>query len=114
MPRKEIGTTLELINGQLRSYTTLGGYPVFYLDACDNVVCSECATESHLNDEEIDSFKIVGYAINYESEMYCDRCSIKIESAYGEDEPDDSNDYEIYEQETTQDYLINMLPDNDF
>lgn len=102
MKHQEIGTNLELINGKLRSYTTVGGYSIFYLDARDNAVCSECATESHLNNEEIDSFKIVGYAINYETEMYCDRCSEKIESAYGEDE------------ETTQDYLIDMLPDNDF
>jgi len=92
MPHKEIRTTLELINGQLRSYTTVGGYPVFYLDACDNAVCSECATES-LNDGEIDSFKIVGYAINYESEMYCDRCSEKIESSYGEDEETGDKDF---------------------
>lgn len=86
-------TTLELINGKLRSYTSIGGYPVFYLDAKDNCLCPDCATESFLDEDELPDFKVKYGAVNWEGSLYCDRCSEEIESAYGEDENDEDEDY---------------------
>ena len=73
--------------GKLRTYTSVGGYPIFYLDAVDNVLCSGCATESIDEYEEGDDVRDlpkVG-AVNWESVIYCDQCSEQIEAAHGEE-----------------------------
>jgi hypothetical protein len=77
-------TAYILSNGKLRSFTDLGGYPVFYLDRANNCLCAECAQ----NNDEYDQ-PITAVDINWEdSSLYCDQCSERIESAYAEDEVD--------------------------
>jgi len=69
----------------LCKYTFVGGYPLFYLDSRDSVVCRDCAQES-LKDIVV-AFQPIAYGINWEDpHMYCDNCSNRIESAYNEPE----------------------------
>lgn len=63
---------------ELPSGTFPGGYPLFYITSFGNIICPDCANEI-INDEYED---IVGYEINYESEMYCQECSKAINPAY--------------------------------
>jgi hypothetical protein len=60
-------------------YALPGGYPLFYLDKDNNVLCADCANEN----DEFDQ-PIVEYDIHYEGEpLTCDHCGKEIESAYG-------------------------------
>jgi hypothetical protein len=75
---------LNLINGKLPNHQE--GYPVFYMDKKDNCLCPDCANESHADPDAFEKEKPQGAAVNWESELYCDRCSEKIEAAYSDDE----------------------------
>lgn len=51
-------------------YTSVGGYPIFYVDR-DKVYCNLCATD------------VCEGRVNYESiDLYCDSCDEQIEAAY--------------------------------
>lgn len=66
------------LNGKLRSHTTVGGYPLFYLDSDDSCLCPSCADfETDENESGLNAA-----AINWESSMYCDGCGTDIEAAY--------------------------------
>jgi len=73
-------------NGKLQSFAWPGGYPIFYLDSRSSVLCPDCA-----NTEEASVCKtsdIVAADVNYEdNDLYCDECSKRIESAYGDPDP---------------------------
>lgn len=83
----------ESTNGEL-PYTA-EGYPIFYLTADNGVLCPNCANENInlINDEYDTQWYIISYGINYEdTSLYCDHCSKIIESAYGDDEDDQSEE----------------------
>ena len=81
-------TKMRLENGQLPAYAFPGGYPLFYLDKENNVLCQKCANE---NDEF--AAPLVAADINYENaQLYCDQCSKRIESAYADDDAESAND----------------------
>ena len=66
-----------LLNGKLRAYTSIGCYPVIYLDSQGSALCATCATE------EIENIKAA--TANWENpSLFCDGCSQRIESAYAE------------------------------
>ena len=68
-------------DGKLRSYTPIGGYPLFYVTD-NNCLCSNCADN---NDPEYDP--IVAVDVNWEnSDLYCDECSARIDSAYADND----------------------------
>ena len=68
-------------NGKLRSFTSIGGYPLFYYDKEGNCLCPECASS---NDEYTEP--LIGVDANWENpDLHCDHCSERIESAYAED-----------------------------
>lgn len=68
-------------DGKLSSYAWPGGYPLYYLDNENNVLCPKCANKDGMSTE------VVAADINYEDgELYCDDCSERIESAYAEPE----------------------------
>lgn len=68
-------------DGNLPAYAWPGGYPLFYLDAENNVLCPKCANK---NDEY--TAQIVAQDCNWEDpSLYCDHCSERIESAYADD-----------------------------
>lgn len=65
--------------GKLPTYAWPGGYPMFYLDSENNVLCPDCS-----NADGYDA-PVVAYDVNYEDKsLYCDDCSKQIESAYCE------------------------------
>ncbi len=69
-------------NGNLPAYAWPGGYPIFYLDSENNVLCPSCANQ---NDEY--TAPIVAHDCNWEDpDLYCDHCDNRIESAYAEPE----------------------------
>lgn len=74
-------------------YAWPGGYPMFLFTSDGGALCFECAKKEARNilwsirHNMSDGWKVVGCDINYEDTfLYCDHCSEKIESAYGEDE----------------------------
>lgn len=70
-------------DGKLSSFAWPGGYPIFYLDKENSVLCPDCANKS----EEVPQFRPIAAEVNYEdNELFCDQCSQRIESAYGEPE----------------------------
>ena len=69
-------------NGQLDAFAWPGGYPLFYLDRENSVLCVDCARKSDTADE-IDGFKPVAVDVNWEDDsLFCDNCSKQIEAAY--------------------------------
>ena len=100
-----------LDNGDLQSYAWPGGYPLYYLDGCNCVLCPACANASE-NEYKLDLLTDLanwcidpsddGYLfdsrerpvvadINYKDDtLYCDDCNCHIESAYGPS--DDENE----------------------
>lgn len=81
---KKIKKIIEENNNVLPSYAWPGGYPIFYFDAENNILCPSCAME---NDDL--SAPVVDFDINWEdSWLTCDQCGKKIQAAYGEEEYD--------------------------
>ena len=73
----ELATQYDGTIGDLPSYSEYGGYPLFYIDSYNNVLCADCANK----DDEYNG-DIVDYDINHEDDnMYCNDCSRRIESA---------------------------------
>ena len=65
-------------DGKLRSFTSIGGYPLVYVTKDNCCLCHTCATD---NDQDYDP--IVAVDVNWENpDLYCDQCSARIESAY--------------------------------
>ena len=77
---------LTMGGGELRSFSSVGGYPIFYLDENDGHLCPECATEVLADGETLSAA-----AVNWESMMCCEICSGEIESAYGVPGEDDED-----------------------
>ena len=78
---------LRLSNGELPTFSSMGSYPLFYLTDTYDVVCPECAnTEEDFQESDMLGDNLESVDVNYESEcLYCDVCSDRIPSAYGED-----------------------------
>lgn len=73
------------LEGKLVKYTSLGCYPLFYLDGEDNVLCADCANAGEANADE--PVSPVACDANWEDpDLHCDECSARIESAYAEDD----------------------------
>jgi len=69
-------------DGTLPAYAWPGGYPLFYLDKENNVLCPDCA-----NRDVDQSQEVIAADVNWEDDaLYCDDCSRRIESAYNEPE----------------------------
>lgn len=64
-------------------YSSVGCYPLFYLDGEDNLYCSSCAQET----EELEPGTVhpSGHPNWEDPYLYCD-CGTRIESAYAEEE----------------------------
>ena len=68
------------VTGQLPKFTSYGGYPLFYVDSGDVALCADCANANDDYDNEL-----VDYDANCEdTQLYCDHCGERIESAYAE------------------------------
>ena len=72
-------------DGNLPSFAWPGGYPLYYLDEDNNVLCAEAA-----NKLLSEGGKIVAQEIHWEgSPLICDQSGVEIESAYGIPEEND-------------------------
>ena len=69
-------------------YAFPGGYPKFAITSDGACLCPECCKterESIATTTGSDGWNVVGIDLNYEDDhLFCDHCSVKIESAYGE------------------------------
>ncbi len=69
----------------LAKFTSVGCYPLFYLDKRNNVMCADCA-----NDPECELGPAVLADVHWEGgPLECDACGAQIESAYGPTEEDE-------------------------
>jgi len=70
-----------LANGELPSFTDLGGYSLYYLDHFGAVLCPACANKP----EEAAVLEAV--AVNWEdTQLFCDACMQLIEAAYADED----------------------------
>jgi len=77
-------------NGKWRKFTSVGGYPLFYLMADNGVLCADCLTGADADglsyDFEDPQWYVEAYGVNWEDpHLYCEHCSGRIESAYAEE-----------------------------
>jgi hypothetical protein len=97
-------------NGDLQAYVWPGGYPIYYLDGENSVLCPSCANASEKDQDERDEYKPVAYDINWEEEyLHCEQCDVKIESAYGNSTNDDTAKIVATLDEFTRSYLETAL-----
>ena len=69
-------------DGTLASWAWPGGYPIYYVDRENNVLCPKCA-----NRETDESQAPIDADVNWEdANLICDDCSARIPSAYAEEE----------------------------
>ena len=69
-------------SGKLSAFAWPGGYPIFYLDSENSVLCPACAEKARI--DIIEKFRPVASGIHWEGDpLHCDQCSCEIESAYG-------------------------------
>ena len=68
-------------DGEARRWTTVGGYPIAYLDSDGEVLCPSCAKEQ---EEEEPGEALAGF-INWEDPYLFCYCGDRIESAYADD-----------------------------
>ncbi len=75
--------------GKANSYAWPGGYPLYYVTSDGAALCPHCMTKERkqivrstvLNSR--DGWQVSGQDVNWEdSELYCDHCNKRIESAY--------------------------------
>ncbi len=65
-------------NGKLPDFAWPGGYPMYYINKKGEAFCPDCANKAN-ND-------VTDGEPNWENtDLYCDDCGKRIESAYGED-----------------------------
>ena len=63
------------------------GYPLWYVINNAECWCADCCNSELTGDEEVIT------SVNYEDpELYCCNCSARIESAYGEESEEESDD----------------------
>ena len=82
-------------NGNLPAYAWPGGYPIYYVCADNGVLCPQCANtepsvreaDKHPDYPDYDQWRIVAGEVNWEdSNLTCDNCNQRIESAYSDHE----------------------------
>jgi hypothetical protein len=67
-------------DGTFPAWAWPGGYPLYYLDNENNILCPKCANKEDMSTEPL------FVEVNYEdTELYCDDCSQRIVCAYLED-----------------------------
>jgi len=77
-------------SGKLLSYAWPGGYPIFYLDRCNTVMCPKCAIafEEGTAAKDYPYLAPAAAGVHWEgAPIQCNDCGGEIESAYGEIEP---------------------------
>lgn len=76
-------------SGSVRKFTSVGGYPLYYLSKDGGVLSSEAVDENIdlCRDPNDPQWFIVAAGVNWEDPcLYCDHTGNRIESAYAEEE----------------------------
>lgn len=75
-----------------------GGYPMFLITSDGAALHFDCARKElrsildSIKTRARDGWRVVASEVNWEdSTLYCDHCSKKIESAYGDDDDEEAN-----------------------
>jgi hypothetical protein len=69
----------------LKSYGWPGGCPIYYIDGFNCVLCPNCANDYFKEPDEDQRFNPKDGDIYYEGPvMFCEKCNVEIESAYGD------------------------------
>ena len=72
-------------NGKLPSFSSVGGYPLLYVNVQNEGFCAECADKRE--------HKVTDVAGHFEGQPFtCDDCGAEIESAYGDPESDNESE----------------------
>ena len=92
-------TTHEMTTRQVKEalragrFSSLGGYPLYFVTSDGAALCHGCARSEWRNvcdsirTHANDGWRITGHQPTYEdASLYCDHCSERIESAYAEPE----------------------------
>jgi hypothetical protein len=81
---------MRMSDGKLPAYAWPGGYPIYYLAADNGVLCPKCANDYKPGRDTQEQLEPVAYGVNWEdSELFCEHCNTRIESAYAEDGAND-------------------------
>jgi RNase P subunit RPR2 len=73
-------------DGHMKTYASVGGYDLTFLDTYGNVICDDCATDVHEgNNEWLTIDEVEGAFVHWEgSPLTCNECGAQIVSEYGE------------------------------
>ena len=78
--------------GKANRYAWPGGYPLYYVTTDGAALCADCMTKERISivrstvENARDGWNVSGQDVNWEdSDLYCDHCSKRIESAYAEE-----------------------------
>ena len=76
----------------LPDFSDPGIYPIFYVVEDYKACCPDCANKAEQRQEWFDyGERITGAAVNWENtDLYCDFCKKRIESAYAEEEEENA------------------------
>jgi len=68
--------------GKLPAYAFPGGYPIYYLDSENSVLCADCATKSADDPDEVQHFKPISFGVIEDAGdddlTFCGQCSKNI------------------------------------
>lgn len=85
-------TTRECKQAIRAKYTSIGCYPLFLITSDGAALCVDCGRSEYrrinyaMRHRLNDGWRVTGSDVNWEdTNLYCDHCSEKIESAYGEE-----------------------------
>lgn len=87
------GQNLKAVRREWETWAWPGGYPIYYVTKDCGVLCPKCANKNLTQtlDKEDAQFYITHADVNYEDpHLYCDHCNKRIESAYAEDEEEET------------------------
>ncbi|MDF1699856.1 MAG: hypothetical protein P1V36_01670 [Planctomycetota bacterium] len=76
---------------RVAKFSSLGGYPIFYVTGDSGVLCPGCVEENlemcaDVTHDADPQWSVAGHDVNWEDQsLHCDHCSERIESAYGEE-----------------------------
>lgn len=78
---------LDKDTNKLESFAWPPGYPIYYIDGFNSVLCPDCANEYIKEPDEDQRFNPQAGDINYEDEFcICEKCNVQIECAYPSEE----------------------------
>ena len=77
--------------GHANRYAWPGGYPLYYVTTDGAALCADCMTQERAQivrstvENSHDGWNVSGQDVNWEdTQLYCDHCNKRIESAYAE------------------------------